>query len=311
LKIYHSLNEYQTARNAVVTLGTFDGVHLGHRKLIRKLREMADAIDGETVVLTFFPHPRMVLYPHEHGIELLNTIREKIKLLEQEGVDHLIIHPFDLEFAELSAKEFVTKVIVNKLKTKKLVIGYDHRFGKDREGSFEDLVNWAPTMGYEVEKIAEEDVNNIAVSSTQVRNALKRGDIESANSFLGRPYTLTGTVIHRNKIGRTLGFPTANLHIPENYKLIPSEGVFVVKVLLGDEQYFGMLSIGRRPTLEQNGDLSVEVYILDFDREIYGSELTLQFLKWIRGDQKFKSLDELKQQIEMDRTFTLNYIDSL
>ena len=310
LRIYHSINEFTPVKNAVVTIGTFDGVHLGHRKLIQKVREIADGIGGETVVLTFFPHPRMVLYPNEHGLELLNTIAEKKALLAKAGVDHLIIHPFDKQFSELSSTEFIQQVIANKLKTKKLVIGYDHHFGKKREGNFNDLLRLAPELGFDVEKIEEEDVNNIAVSSTQVRNALKRGDIDTATAYLGQPYTITGKVVHRNKLGRTIGFPTANLQIEEDYKLIPAEGVYVVKVDLGYESFFGMLSIGRRPTVEQNGELSVEVYILDFDREIYGEEITLHFLKWVREDKKFNDIGELKQQIENDRIFTLNYLQS-
>ncbi len=308
MKIYHAVNEFIPVENAVVTIGTFDGVHLGHRKLIKKVCEIADNIGGETVVLTFFPHPRMVLYPHEHGLELLNTIDEKMKLLEEAGVDHLIIHPFDKQFSELSSGEFVKQVLVDKIKTKKLVIGYDHHFGKQREGNFDDLVRMGPEFGFDVEKIEEEDVNNIAVSSTQVRNSLKSGDIQTAISYLGRPYSLTGKVIHGKKIGRTIGFPTANIDIPENYKLIPAEGVYVVKVEIKNEFFFGMLNIGRRPTLEQNGRLSVEVYILDFDRDIYGEVITLHLLEWIRGDQKLNGIEALKQQIEKDRIFTLNFI---
>ncbi len=311
MKIYNSVNEFIPVENAVVTIGTFDGVHLGHRKLIEKVREIADSIGGETVVLTFFPHPRMVIYPNEHGLELLNTIHEKKELLQDAGVDHLIIHPFDLEFSELSSDDFIREVIVNKLKTKKLVIGYDHHFGKKREGNFDDLVRLAPRYGFEVEKIEEEDVNDIAVSSTQVRNALKSGDVQTAQSYLGRPYTLTGKVVHGKKIGRTIDFPTANLDIEEDYKLIPAEGVYIVKVQIGDEWHYGMLSIGRRPTIEQNGRLSVEVYILNFNREIYGELLTLHLLKWVRGDQKFSGLEDLKHQIEKDRIFTLNYIHSI
>ena len=295
----------------MVTIGTFDGVHLGHRKLILKLRELADTIQGETVVLTFFPHPRMVLYPNEHGLELLNTIEEKISLLTEAGVDHLIIHPFDKNFSELSSEEFIREVIVKKLKTRKLVIGYDHHFGKKREGNFEDLVRMAPEYNFEVEKIEEQDVNDIAVSSTRVRNALKKGDVTTAMSYLGRPYTITGKVIHGKKIGRTIGFPTANLQIREDYKLLPAEGVYIIMVEIENETFYGMLSIGRRPTLENDGRLSVEVYILNFDRDIYGEEITLHLLKWIRGDQKFSWLEELQQQIEKDRTFTTNYIKSL
>jgi riboflavin kinase/FMN adenylyltransferase len=202
----------------------------------------------------------------------------------------------------------VRKVLFKKLKVKRLVIGYDHRFGKQREGSFDDLKKMAPKYGFDVEEITEEDVNDIAVSSTQVRNALKKGDIDIANAFLGRPYSLTGTVIHGNKIGRTIGFPTANLQIPETYKLIPAEGVYVVEVELKNEIHFGLLSIGRRPTLENSGNLSIEVYIIDFDREIYGSEITLKLLRHVRDDRKFNSLDELTKQINNDMVFALSYL---
>lgn len=310
MKIYQTLEDYQPVENVVVTIGTFDGVHVGHRKLIGRVKEIAREIGGQTVILTFFPHPRMILYPDEHGIELLNTLREKITLLEETGVDHLIIHPFNQEFAELTSTEFIRQVIARKIKTRKLVIGYDHRFGKNREGSFEDLLKLAPSSGFDVEKIPEEDINDIAVSSTLIRKALQTGDVDTATSYLGRPYTLTGTVVHGNKIGRTLGFPTANLKIAENYKLIPAEGVYVVEVDVMNETFYGMLSIGRRPTLENDGALSVEVFILDFNREIYGSELTLRLVQWIRGDKKFNSLDELTLQINSDKRYTLNYLNS-
>ena len=309
MKIYHSLDDYQPVDNVVVTIGTFDGVHVGHRKLIDRVKEIAREIGGETLILTFFPHPRMVLYPNEHGIELLNTVREKILLLEEAGVDHLIIHPFDQEFSELSSEQFIKQVIAEKIKTSKLVIGYDHRFGRKREGSFEDLLKLAPTLGFEVEKIAEEDVNDIAVSSTLIRQALKSGDVQTAISYLGRPYSLTGTVVHGNKIGRTIGFPTANLKIEENYKLIPSEGVYVVEADLLNETFYGMLSIGKRPTLENDGRLSVEVFLINFDRNIYGEELTLRILEWIRGDEKFGSIEELTLQIKKDLDYTLKYLN--
>ncbi len=308
MKIYQNLEEFQAVDNVVVTIGTFDGVHVGHRKLISRVKELANEINGKTVILTFFPHPRMILYPQEHGIELLNTVKEKIDLLEEAGIDHLIIHPFDQEFSELSSINFIKDVIVNKLQTKRLVIGYDHRFGRNREGTFDDLVKMGKKWKFEVEKIPEEDIDHIAVSSTLIRKALKSGDLDTATSYLGRPYSMTGTVVHGNKIGRTIGFPTANLNILENYKLIPSEGVYIVEVDFMNETLFGMLSIGRRPTIEDEGKLSIEVYLLDFNREIYGAVLTLRLLHWIRGDKKFNSLDELIQQINNDRTYTLNYL---
>lgn len=308
VKIFNSLDEFQPIENVVVTIGTFDGVHFGHQQLIQRVKQKASEINGSSLILTFFPHPRMILYPEEHGIELLNTIREKQVLLEQEGIDNLLILPFDATFAEISSEEFIRKILVEKLKTKVLIIGYDHRFGKNREGSIDDLLKFAPECGFEVEQIPEQDVNEIAVSSTQIRKSLKRGDVATAAAFLGRPYTLTGTVVHGNKIGRTIGFPTANLQIAENYKLIPSEGVYVTKVDIGSDEFYGMLSIGRRPTIESAGKLSIEVFILDFNREIYGSEITLHLLAWVREDRKFNSLEDLTRQIKNDLNFTLNYL---
>ena len=308
MRIYYSLEDFSPVENLVVTIGTFDGVHLGHRKLIRRIKSIAGQIGGETLILTFFPHPRMVLYPNEHQVELLNTSAEKMALLEAEGVDHLIVQPFDKEFAELTAEDFVSKILVNKLKVKKLVIGYDHRFGKHREGSFDDLVRLAPKFEFEVEKIPEEDVNNIAVSSTQVRLALKEGDVETAAAFLGRPYSLTGVVKHGNKIGRTIGFPTANLHLNEDYKLIPGNGVYIAGVDVQNELHYAMVNIGNRPTIESHGELRIEAYLLNFDREIYGSVMTLHLLKKIRDGKKFASLDELTAGIKADLLFTLNYI---
>lgn len=308
MKLYHSLDEFQPIDNAVVTIGTFDGVHVGHRKLISRVKQIANEIGGETVILTFFPHPRMILYPREHGIELLNTVDEKIALLSEAGVDHLIIHPFNKAFAELTSEEFIREIIAEKIGTRKLVIGYDHRFGKNREGTFDDLVKLAPSLGFDVEKIDEEDVNNIAVSSTLIRQALKSGDIQTATSYLGLPYTLTGKVVHGKKLGRTIGFPTANLFIEENYKLIPGEGVYIVEVKSENETHHGMLSIGRRPTVEDDGAVSIEVFILDFDKDIYGSQLTLHLVEWIREDKKFDSIESLTQQINQDLVYTINYL---
>lgn len=308
MKVYESLDDYQPVENVVVTIGTFDGVHLGHQKLIKRVREAASEIGGKSLILTFFPHPRMIVYPEEHGVLLLNTMSEKQELLEAEGIDHLVIQAFTQEFAAISSHDFIRKILVEKLRTKKLIIGYDHRFGKNREGSFDDLIKGSVEFGYSVEKIEEEDVNDIAVSSTQIRKALTRGDVATATAFLGKPYSMSGMVVHGNKIGRTIGFPTANIQIPEDYKLIPAEGVYVVEVLLGQEKHYGMLSIGRRPTLEMAGKLSVEVFILDFDREIYGMEITLKLLAWIREDRKFKSLEALTNQIKNDLSFTLNFL---
>lgn len=311
MRIYYSLEDFEPVENLVATIGTFDGVHRGHRKLIDRIRQIAVGVEGETLILTFFPHPRMVLYPEEHGVKLLNTAKEKITLLEESGIDHLVIQPFDREFSEMTAEDFVRKILVKKLKIKKLVIGYDHHFGRSREGSFEDLLRLAPKGDFVVEKIEEEDVNDIAISSTRIRKALEAGDIETANVFLGRPYSLTGMVTQGNRIGRTLGFPTANIHVAESYKLIPGAGVYLAAADLPNERYHALVNIGYRPTLEENGELRVEAYLLDFDREIYGSTITIHLLKRLRDDRKFASLEELSKQIHNDMVEALSYLKSL
>jgi riboflavin kinase / FMN adenylyltransferase len=308
LKVYHSLREFNPVENLVVTIGTFDGVHLGHRKLINTMKQEAAAIKGETLILTFFPHPRMVLYPDEHGVQLLTTIREKIQLLDEAGLDHLVIHAFDKEFSELSARDFIKSILDEKLHTTKLVIGHDHRFGKQREGGIELLLAAAPEHGFQVEKIPEADVNNITVSSTRIRNALKLGKVETAKAFLGRPYSLTGMIVHGKKLGRTIGYPTANVYIPEDYKLIPAEGVYVVEALLESNKYFGLLSIGRRPTIEENGEISIEVFLFDFNDEIYGMEITLKLLHFLRADMKFETVEQLTARIKEDVDYAVKYL---
>jgi riboflavin kinase/FMN adenylyltransferase len=310
LKIYHAIDEFVPGHGLVVTIGTFDGVHLGHAKLISRIREVALTSGGQTLILTFFPHPRMVLYPDEHGIELLNTMREKEALLREAGIDHLVIHPFDHAFSQMDSADFIREIIHKKLNTKTLVIGYDHHFGRARKGSIDDLNRLGPELGFQVDRIEEEDVHDMAVSSTRIRNALKMGQVEQASQLLGRAYSLTGKVVAGDKLGRTIGFPTANIHIPESYKLIPGQGVYVVKYELEGQSGFGMLNIGTRPTVQANGKLVIEAHLLDFDREIYGAELTLHLLTWIRPGGKFRNLEALKGQLVKDRDFTRAYLQS-
>lgn len=307
MKIYHHIDEFTAIKNAVVTIGTFDGVHIGHRKIITGLKELAATSGGETVILTFFPHPRMILHPEDEGLKLINTINEKAELLEQLGIDHLIITPFSRDFSNQSAEDYIRDILVNKIGTRKIVIGYDHRFGKDRQGNLADLLRLGPVYGFDVEEIPEQDIDDIAVSSTRIRNALLNNDIEHANSFLGYPFFITGKVMRGDQIGRKIGYPTANILIEEHYKLIPADGIFAVKVKLKDREYKGMAYIGQRPTI--NGiTRNIEVNIFDFNTEIYGEQLRMEFYHYVRGDIKFASLDELTAQLAKDQEAVLKLL---
>ncbi len=300
MHIYHHIDEFTRLNNAIVTIGTFDGVHLGHRKIISGIKELAGNTGGETVLLTFFPHPRMILHPEDESIKLINTINEKAALLEELGIDHLIITPFSRDFSNQSAEEYIRDVLVNKIGTKKIVIGYDHRFGKDRLGGLDDLLRLAPVCGFEVVEIPEQDIDEVAISSTRIRSALLNGDIELANTCLGYPFFITGRVVRGDQIGRQLGYPTANIVIPETYKLIPSDGIFAAKVKIDGVKYGGMAYIGTRPTI--NGiRRNIEVNIFDFGKEIYNQQVSMEFYNFVRGDMKFDSLDKLIAQIAKDK----------
>jgi riboflavin kinase/FMN adenylyltransferase len=299
MKIYRGLDAFEQLDYAVVTSGTFDGVHYGHQKILERLHEIAHKNGGETVLLTYWPHPRLVLYP-EQELYLLSSIEEKAELLSQNNVDHLIIIPFTKTFANLSSEEFITDILVKKIGTRKLVIGYDHRFGKNRSGSFEELKKDAPIYGFDVEEIPKQVIENNAVSSTKIRRALTNGEIKIADEYLGRPYSIHGRVIEGDKIGRTIDFPTANIEVIFKHKLIPGEGIFAVKVKTGDELFKGMLNIGYRPTFGGT-QKRVEVNIFDFDRMIYGEEITIQFYGKIRSEIKFQNVGALKSQLEQDR----------
>jgi riboflavin kinase/FMN adenylyltransferase len=300
MKVYHNIDDFVRLNNAVVTIGTFDGVHTGHRKIISDLKNLAVETGGETVLLTFFPHPRMILHPEDESIKMINTINEKAEMLEELGIDHLIITPFSRDFSNQTAEEYIRDVLVNKIGTKKIVIGYDHRFGKDRQGGLEDLQRLGPVYGFEVVEIPEQDIYEVAISSTRVREALLNGAIELANTFLSYPFFITGTVIRGDQLGRTIGYPTANIVIEEKYKLTPLDGIFAVKVKTGDMVYKGMAYIGSRPTV--NGHThNIEVNIFDFDKEIYNQQIRMEFYNFVRNDMKFDSLDELKEQIRKDK----------
>lgn len=307
MKVYRELDSFEQPANPVVTIGTFDGLHLGHQKIINRMKEVAAGIGGETVILTFFPHPRMILHPEDTQLKLLNTIPEKIELLEAMGVDNLVITPFTRDFSNMSSDEFTRQVLVNSLGTKKLVIGYDHRFGKDREGSFESLSRSGSEYGFDLEQIPEQDLDDIAISSTKIRNALLKGNVNTANRYLHYPYPLHGKVMLGDQIGRTLGYPTANILIAETYKLIPSDGIYAVNVRVQGKQYKGMLYIGNRPVV--NGmSRSIEVNIFDFKADIYNQDISVEFLYFIRADQNFNSLEALKDQMAIDKIHCLELL---
>ena len=308
MKIYNGLETFKKNKPVVLTTGTFDGVHQGHLAIIDQLKSHAKKIGGETVVLTFFPHPRMVLYPENNDLRLINTIEERKALLEKAGVEHLIIHPFSKAFAQLSSLDFVRNILVNQIDVNTLVVGYDHHFGKNREGSFEDLKEYGEIYDFKVEEIPAQEVQQVNISSTKIRNSLIEGEINAANQFLGYPYTINGTVIEGDKVGRTIGFPTANIKVDEWYKLIPANGVYAVKVILNKQEYKGMLNIGMRPTL--NGKMqTIEVNIFNFNENIYNKAIQIQFYERIRSEQKFEELVALKKQLTIDKEKTLQLLN--
>lgn len=306
MKIYNHLSEFKRLNNAVATIGTFDGVHFGHQKIINRLCELARSTGGESVILTFFPHPRMIIDPENQDLKMINTIEEKAQILAALGVDHLIITPFTRDFSNLSPSEYIKNILVDTIGIKQIIVGYDHRFGKDRSGGMNDLIAFSGPYGYEVEEIAEQDINDVAVSSTKVRESLLSGKVGLAAEYLGYPFSLYGPVIKGDKIGRTIGYPTANIFIEQPYKLIPSDGIYAVTVDMEDQSYEAMAYIGQRPTI--NGmTRNIEVNIFDFNREIYGQYIKMNFHEFLRHDVKFTGLEALKIQLKKDKEDTLNY----
>ena len=305
-----SIAKYDKEHPTVITIGTFDGVHIGHRKILKKLIKNTKSHNLKSTVLTFFPHPRMVLQK-DNDIKLLNTIDEKVKILGELGLDYLIIHPFTKEFSRLSATEFVRDILVNSLKTKKIIIGYDHRFGRNRDANITDLMAFGNTLDFEVEEIPAQEIDDVSVSSTKIRKALEEGQIEIANKYLGYPYMLTGTIKKGKGLGRQLYFPTANLHIEESYKLIPKTGVYVVQSKIDGTIVFGMMNIGYNPTVSETENLpvsrqkNIEIHFFDFDQDLYGQKLQIDVLARIRDEQKFESVEVLKNQLTKDKETSL------
>ncbi|KQN32391.1 riboflavin biosynthesis protein RibF [Pedobacter sp. Leaf41] len=329
MKIYHNLSDFQKLDNAVVTIGTFDGVHFGHQKIIKQLVAKAKADKGESVILTFFPHPRMIIDPENQDLKMINTINEKAEILRSLGVDHLIITPFTRDFSNQTPDEYIKNTLVENIGTKHIIIGYDHRFGKDRSGNLSDLKVAGIHFGFTVEEIKEQDIHDVAVSSTKIRQALLAGDVSLAADYLGYPFSIFGRVIKGDKIGRTIGFPTANLFVEETYKLIPGDGIYAVTVEISEEfeegsvdsesrlrtsdsrlrTFKGMAYIGQRPTI--NGmTRNIEVNIFDFDQEIYGQDIKMNFLKFLRHDVKFTGLEALTLQLHQDKEATLAFFAS-
>lgn len=309
MKIYQSTINFSTNRKTIITIGTFDGVHLGHQSILKKVVEAKENNTYEASLLTFFPHPRMVLQ-QDTSIKLLNTIDEKAELLDKFGIDNLIIHPFDAAFSNLSAEEFVKEILIDRLNIHKIIIGHDHRFGKNRTADISDLILFGKKYGFEVEQINAHEIDEIAISSTKIRKALMEGNIKLANQFLGYSYFISGKVIEGKKIGRTLGFPTANIQINESYKLLPKNGVYIVFSEINDIPYFGMMNIGNNPTIGEN-EQSIEVHYFDMSENIYNKKLKISILEHIRDERKFNSLPDLQAQLEKDKLFSLNYIQNL
>ena len=312
MKIYKGFDQILDIPNPVLTIGTFDGVHVGHQKIIQQLNREAEAVGGESVLFTFYPHPRMVLYPESHGLRLIQTQAEKMDKLRRMGLQNVIVHPFTKEFSRLTAVEFVRDYLVNRLKVKKLVIGYDHQFGKNREGSIDFLKEVAPVYGFSVEEISAQEINEVNISSTKIRNAILEGDMKLAESYLGEPFELHGKVIKGNAIGRSIGFPTANLDIESDIKLIPKLGVYAVNVVLGDGTLKeGMMNIGLRPTIANHDDISLEVNLFDFDGDLYDQYITVQLLYRFRDEMKFDSIPDLMEQLNNDKETIRAYFSSL
>lgn len=309
LKLFHSINDFQSTKKTILTLGTFDGVHIGHKKILERITQNTENGKYESLVLTFFPHPRMVLQ-EKSEIKLLNTIAEKSKLLEETGIENLVIHPFNESFSRLTAEEFVHSILVDQFHIQKIIIGHDHRFGRNRTANIDDLIAFGAEYGFEVEQISAQEIQDVSVSSTKIRKALDEGNITLANDYLGYAYFLSGEVVKGKQLGRTIGFPTANIQIEEDYKKIPKNGVYIVKTFIDNKAIFGMMNIGFNPTV--NGQKqTIEVNLFDFDADIYGQKLEISLLEYIREEQKFGSVDLLKEQLNQDKKTALDFVGQL
>jgi riboflavin kinase/FMN adenylyltransferase len=306
LKIFNSIKSFSTTKATIVTIGTFDGVHIGHKKILEQITKSAHALNCESLVLTFFPHPRMVLQ-EDTEMKQLNTLDEKIALLDNLGINNLVVHPFDKEFSRLTAEEFVKEVLVAVFKIKKIIIGHDHRFGRNRTANIDDLISFGESYGFQVEQISAQEINEVSISSTKIRNSLLEGNIELATTYLGYNYSLTGIVSKGKQLGSTIGFPTANIDIEESYKLIPLNGVYIAKSIINGKVFYGMMNIGTRPTVDGTSQ-TIEIHFFDFNQDIYNQKITVSFLHRMRSEQKFENVDALKNQLLLDKTSAQDYI---
>jgi riboflavin kinase/FMN adenylyltransferase len=314
LKIFHSINDFQTAsgenpKKTILTLGTFDGVHFGHKKILEKVTQNTENEKYESLVLTFFPHPRMVLQ-EDSDIKMLNTIDEKIALLDKIGIQNLVIHPFDENFSRLTAEEFVKNILVDQFHIHTIIIGHDHRFGRNRTANIDDLKAFGQQYNFEVKEISAQEIKEVSVSSTKIRQALLEGNVSLANEYLGYDYSLTGIITKGKQLGRTIGFPTANLKLEENYKLIPKNGVYIVKSIINSKTVLGMMNIGFNPTVGGKNQ-TIEINYFDFDADLYDQKITVSILERIRSEQKFDSVALLKEQLEKDKNTALAYFKKL
>jgi len=313
MQVHRDINNLPLFKNAVITIGTFDGVHTGHLQIIKQLKEEAKKIDGESVIITFDPHPRMVISSGKSEIKLLDTLPEKIELLEKEGIDHLVVVPFTKQFSEETAEEYIKEFLTAKFHPHTIIIGYDHHFGNGRKGNYKLLEAFADECNFVVKEIPEHVLNQVTISSTKIREALLHCDIDTANKYLGYDYFFEGTVIDGNKLGRTLGYPTANLILNDKNKLVPGNGIYTVQLEISNPESYifrGMMSIGVRPTIG-NSDRTIEVNIFDFDEDIYGQTVRVYVKKYLREEKKFDGLDELKDAIANDKIETLKYFSEL
>jgi len=310
VNIYTDLEQIKLIKNPVLTIGTYDGVHLGHQEIINFINSKAKQVKGESVVFTFHPHPRMVLHPDDHNLELLQTIDERIEKLEKAGVQNVIIFPFTKEFSRLTAVEFIRDILVNKIGIHTLVVGYDHQFGRNREGTKTHLEELAPVYNFKIEEISAFMKDEVKISSTKIRTALKTGNIPEANKYLGENFSLTGQVIKGDQIGTQINFPTANILIKENYKLIPANGVYAVNAIINGVKHNAMLNIGHRPTINNKGELRIEAHIFDFSENIYDQQIKIIFVKMIREEKTFANLGDLKNQLVLDENKCRNLLSN-